>query len=182
MNTIPTSLYATDRAQCPDCGAALKLKDQQAVVSCRYCGGEAVVERRLRTLWGCNLIFERFYPDRPVMGEIVLYRLLYMRGPVQAWAIKLAQGQMGVGYRYETPVLLRFIDDCAHERPELVPSIRKCFYNGWAEDEGEYLGRLAFIDELLTDDAKEMGIRAVDARTERMNVYREAKAALKERA
>src|SRR5687767_9545139 len=47
---IPNSLYATDRAQCPDCGAPLKLKDQQAVVDCNYCGGQAVVERRLRTV------------------------------------------------------------------------------------------------------------------------------------
>ena len=47
---VPLSLFHTGRAQCPDCGSPLPLTDQHALVTCHYCGGTAVVERRLRML------------------------------------------------------------------------------------------------------------------------------------
>jgi len=39
-----------DRAYCPGCGASLELKAEQAVLTCRYCGSECMVVRRLRRL------------------------------------------------------------------------------------------------------------------------------------
>ena len=48
--SVPVSLFHTGRAQCPDCGAALALVDHQPLIQCQYCGGTAVVERRLRTI------------------------------------------------------------------------------------------------------------------------------------
>ena len=47
---VPSSLFHSGRAQCPDCGAALDLIDHQPIVRCGYCGGSSVVERRLRTI------------------------------------------------------------------------------------------------------------------------------------
>jgi len=37
-----------DRAHCPGCGASLDLKDMQAVMTCRFCGTDSMVVRRLR--------------------------------------------------------------------------------------------------------------------------------------
>ena len=105
-------------------------------------------------LWGVNMIFERNYAKRITLAEIVLYRLLYLRGPVQAWALELVKGQMGLGVRFPTPTLIRFMDDCACERPELIPHIRECFYTASAETEGDYLSRIAFIESLFTEPAK----------------------------
>jgi DNA-directed RNA polymerase subunit M/transcription elongation factor TFIIS len=105
-------------------------------------------------LWSVNTMIERNYADRMRLAEIVLYRLLYLRGPVQSWAIELAQGQMGLGCRFPTPTLLHFIDDCACERLELVPHIMKCFYHGNAVDEAEYLARFKLLSELLTPPAR----------------------------
>jgi DNA-directed RNA polymerase subunit RPC12/RpoP len=105
-------------------------------------------------LWAVNMMFERHYAERMRLAEIVLYRLLYLRGPVQAWAIQLCQGQLGLGCRFPLQTILRFMDDCGCERPELVPHVRKFFYVGGAETEGEWVGRLDFMNELLTPAAK----------------------------
>ena len=50
FDSVPVSLYITNRAQCPDCGAPLPLLDGQLLVECAHCGGASAVERRLRTL------------------------------------------------------------------------------------------------------------------------------------
>jgi hypothetical protein len=78
---VPSLLFHSGRAQCPDCGAALELIDHQ-------------------------------------------------------------------------PTLLYFMDDCAVERPELLPYINECFYDGRAALEGDYLIRVELLDKLLTSPAK----------------------------
>jgi hypothetical protein len=105
-------------------------------------------------LWAVNMMFERHYAQRMRLAEIVLYRLLYLRGPVQAWAIQLCQGQLGLGCRFPLQTILRFMDDCGCERPELVTHVRKFFYVGGAQAEGEWVGRMEFLNELLTPAAK----------------------------
>lgn len=137
-------------------GVCLKLLLDAA----NYAADAGAIDYACTALWGINWIFERNYPDRDVMGQIILYRLLYMRGPVQAWALELAKGQMGLGYRYPTPTLLRFMDDCVYERPDLLKQIEKCFYTGWSKDEAEYRGRIDFLDqELITKPARAAGLR-----------------------
>src|SRR4051794_32965200 len=49
-DSMPVSLFVTGRAQCPDCGAPLKIEGAQVLVQCSHCGGQASVQRRLRTL------------------------------------------------------------------------------------------------------------------------------------
>lgn len=105
-------------------------------------------------LWAVNTMIERNYADRMRLAEIVLYRLLYLRGPVQGWAIELCKGQLGLGCRFPTPTLLHFIDDCVAERPDLVPCIRECFYDGRAALEGDYVIRLDSLDKLVSTEAK----------------------------
>src|SRR5437870_1617626 len=48
-DSVPLSLYITNRAQCPDCGAPLSLVKDKPLIECSFCGGHASVERRLRT-------------------------------------------------------------------------------------------------------------------------------------
>ncbi|HEY1923432.1 MAG TPA: hypothetical protein VGG44_11835 [Tepidisphaeraceae bacterium] len=126
-----------------------------------YAGTRGAQEYACCALWAVNTMIERNYAGRMRLAEIVLYRLLYLRGPVQAWAIQLAQGQMGLGCRFPTLTLLHFIDDCAAERPELVPFIMKCFYHGDAATEAEYVHRLELLNELLTPPAKAAAIEHI---------------------
>ena len=39
-----------ERANCPGCGAPLALSDQEAIITCPYCGSDAKVVRRLRVI------------------------------------------------------------------------------------------------------------------------------------
>lgn len=119
-----------------------------------YAASRGATEYACSALWGANMMIERHYADRMRLAEIVLYRLLYLKGPVQAWAIELAKGQLGLGCRFPTPTLLHFMDDCAAERPELLPHIRKCFYDGLAATEQEWTQRLQLVPQLLTAPAK----------------------------
>ena len=54
-----------------------------------------------------------------------------------AWAFEVAQRRAtGTGFFFPAETLLRFLDDCAAERPELVPEVQRCFYTGgWDRDE-----------------------------------------------
>jgi hypothetical protein len=105
-------------------------------------------------LWAVNTMIDRNYAGRLRLAEIVLYRLLYLKGPVQAWAIELVKGHMGLGCRFPTATILHFIDDCAAERPELIPHITEAFYDGQAAQEVDYIARLTLLDQLLTVPAK----------------------------
>jgi ribosomal protein S27AE len=126
-----------------------------------YASTRGAMEYACSALWAINTMIERNYAGRMRLAEIVLYRLLYLRGPVQAWAIELAKGQLGLGCRFPTKTLLRFIDDCAVERPELIPHIRQCFYHGCATNDGEYLAEFDFIDTLQTWPAKFSAIEQI---------------------
>jgi hypothetical protein len=119
-----------------------------------YAGTRGAIEYACSALWGVNTMIERNYAGRMRLAEIVLYRLLYLKGPVQAWAVELARGQMGLGCRFPANTLLHFIDDCAAERPELIPHICDAFYVGRANLEGEFIERLNFMETLTSSQAK----------------------------
>jgi DNA-directed RNA polymerase subunit RPC12/RpoP len=119
-----------------------------------YAAANGANEYACTALWSISTMIERNYAGRMRLAEIVLYRLLYLKGPVQGWAIELAQGQLGLGCRFPTPTLLYFMDDCAAERPELIPYVNECFYDGRAPTEGDYIIRLGYFDKLMTGPAK----------------------------
>jgi hypothetical protein len=140
-------------------GAGLKLLLDTA----DFAAQRGAVEYACCALWGVNTMIERNYAGRMRLAEIVLYRLLYLRGPVQGWAIELARGQLGLGCRFDTPTLLHFMDDCAAERPELIPYVRQWFYDGPAKTEAQFIARLDFVNELLTPWAKAAGLEQLNA-------------------
>src|SRR4051812_43686667 len=45
---LPATLYRMKRGLCPHCGAPLRLAVEGPTTRCGFCGGEAVLERRLR--------------------------------------------------------------------------------------------------------------------------------------
>ncbi|QOV89623.1 hypothetical protein [Humisphaera borealis] len=110
-------------------------------------------------LHGVNLIFQRNYPQHPIMGQIILYRMLYLTGPVLAFAMLLAQRQFGIGFHYDAPTLLHFIDDAAVERPSLLPELDKSFYVGWPKDETEFRHRFDVYRSLKTDASRAAALR-----------------------
>jgi predicted RNA-binding Zn-ribbon protein involved in translation (DUF1610 family) len=136
-------------------GVVVKLLLDAADVAAR----RGATEAACAALLGVNQVFERNYPDHEAMGEIILYRMLYLSGPILAWALRLARRQGGIGFYYKFPVLLRFLEDCEAERPELVPEIQKCFYLGPAKTLAELDERIALFRSLRGRAARESALR-----------------------
>lgn len=110
-------------------------------------------------LHAVGLVFQRNYEQHDVMGQVVLYRLLYLSGPVLAYALLLSQRQFGIGFYHPAEALLAYIDDAAVERPGLLPELDKSFYVGWPADESAFAGRLTTYSSLKTDAARSAALR-----------------------
>ena len=93
------------------------------------------------------------------MGRIILYRLLYLSGPVLAFALLLSQRQLGIGFYFKAETLLAFVDDAAVERPGLLPELGKAFYVGRPADDEEFAARLAVYASLKSDAARSAALR-----------------------
>jgi hypothetical protein len=117
-------------------------------------GRRGDLERAGTALWAANTLLGRNYPDHPTIAAIVLYRVLYLHGPVLGWALKFVRGQGVVAYRYAAPLLLQFLDDCALERPELVPEIRRSFHDPGIANATDYKARLELYARLATKAAR----------------------------
>lgn len=95
--------------------------------------------------------------DRNVVGEVLLYRLLYLTPPLLAWALdQLPRWQVEDYAR-----VARFMDDCALERPELAPLLLDA---GIARPKGaqtfaEYDEHLALVETLETREAQLWALR-----------------------
>ena len=116
------------------------------------------LEYACAALLGVMWVFERNYGQHEKMGEILMYRLLYLTGPVLAFAFILAQRGYNAFY-FKAEPLLRFIDEAAVERPGLLPELDRSFYVGLPKDEAEARHRLAFYETLESDAARECALR-----------------------
>ena len=111
-------------------------------------------------LLAVDWIFQRNFPQHAVMGEILLYRMLYLSGPPLAFALLLARRRItGTGFHYSAETLLGFIDEAAVERPALVPELDRCFYVGLPADEKACRARMTLFAALRTDAAREAALR-----------------------
>jgi len=107
-----------------------------------------------------NWLFQRNYDAHAQMGEVLLYRLLYLSGPVLAFGLGLAQRRIsGTGFHFKPATLLRFIDDAAAERPTLVADLERSFYGGPPEDGAELRARLSEFAALHTPAARQASLR-----------------------
>ncbi len=113
-------------------------------------------------MWAANILLGRNYSEHTVLGKIILYRMIYLDGPVLGWALNFAHNK-SLGYSYPTATLLRFIDDCAAERPALVPAVREAIYDPPLTDERDYRARLDLFATLRTVEARETLLRTLPA-------------------
>lgn len=106
-----------------------------------------------------NWLFQRNFEAHRTMGEVLLYRLLYLSGPVLAFALGVAQRRItGTGFHFDPQTLLRFIDDATVERPTLVPELERAFYGGPPEDGAALRDRLRLMASLHTGPARRVAL------------------------
>ena len=148
----PTLLFALGLGD----GTGLKLLLDAAELAHRRGDDDAATTALLAVNW----IFQRNFGHHAVMGEILLYRMLYLSGPALAFALLLARRRVtGTGFHYTAETLLSFIDEAAVERPTLVPELARCFYVGLPKDEAEARARRAFFATLRSPAAREAALR-----------------------
>ncbi|MBI3929117.1 MAG: ankyrin repeat domain-containing protein [Armatimonadetes bacterium] len=106
-------------------------------------------------LLAANTLIGRNFGERARLAEIILYRLPYVSGPLLAWTLACLRGEHPLMYRYPVDTLLRFLDDCAAERPQLVAEIVRGLGCDPLPDETEYRARLELSSQLLSTVARE---------------------------
>lgn len=107
-----------------------------------------------------NWIFQRNFEAHAVMGEVLLYRMLYLSGSTLAFALGVAQRRItGTGFHFNAPTLLRFIDDAEAERPALVPELERAMYVGRPADGAALRARLQTFHRLRSSAARAAALR-----------------------
>lgn len=119
---------------------------------------EGDIDFAAAALLAVDWMFQRNYGQHEVMGQILLYRMLYLSGPVLAYAFLIAQRQR-IGFYFKAEVLLAFMDEAAVERPGLIAELGRCFYVGLPKDEEECRRRMAFFGTLKTDASRAAALR-----------------------
>jgi hypothetical protein len=94
--------------------------------------------------------------DPAQLAQVILYRMLYMRPELLAWALEQVPRWQVTDYR----VLVRFIDDCIYERPELIEVIRdaRIVHQAPATTFRDLKDHLDFLETALTPEAREYGM------------------------
>lgn len=148
----PTLLFALGMGD----GTALKMLLDASELAHRRGDDDTATTALLAVNW----IFQRRFEHHAVMGDILLYRMLYLSGPALAFALLLARRRVtGTGFHYAAETLLAFLDEAAVERPALVPQLARCFYVGLPADEAECRRRIAFFGTLRSAAAREAALR-----------------------
>lgn len=119
-------------------------------------GRQGALEYACTALWAANTLLGRNHSELPVLGRIILYRTMYVSGPVLGWALRFIRGEGVPTYLYPNETLLEFIDDCAAERPKLVPEIARAVREETVDSESAYRARLELVKKLQSVEAKEV--------------------------
>lgn len=140
-------------------GTGFKLLLDVAQWACQ----RGAVEYGCTALWGAAQILQRHYEEHDVLRQVLLYRVLYLDGPVLGWAVSMINSQQGVAMRYSPDVLLRFVDEAAQERPEVAVAIAHPLGEEIATDQVEYKARLERLGTLQTTLGKTTALRMLHA-------------------
>ncbi len=116
-----------------------------------------------QALLAANTLIGRNLGEKARMGEIVLYRLIYLTGPVLAWSLKCLGGGHPLYHPPPVETLIRFVDDCAAERPKLVAEVLRGARETELKNETEYRARLDLLRELESAEAREAWLRLLPA-------------------
>lgn len=108
------------------------------------------VEYGCTALWAAGDILQRHYEEHDVLRQVLLYRILYLDGPVLGWAVRMINSQHGVNMRYPPDMLLRFVDEAAQERLEVAEAVAHPLSEREAADQVEYKARLERLASLQT--------------------------------
>ena len=93
--------------------------------------------------------------------EILLYRLFYVSGQVQEWILRFLRNHFDVGYSFMYGSVAELIDDCVHEKPDLIPGLLKALLKcRGPEDRNELNHRLSVLETLQSDEAKYAALKA----------------------
>ncbi|HMN97353.1 MAG TPA: hypothetical protein PKC43_12845 [Phycisphaerales bacterium] len=116
-------------------------------------------EQAAACLNAVNWIFQRNHGAHASMGEVLLYRLLYLSGPVLAFGLGVAQRRItGTGFHFDPETLLRFVDDAAAERPALVPELVRAYYGGPPANGAALRERIAFFRSIGSLPARRLAL------------------------
>ncbi|MCA8920297.1 MAG: ankyrin repeat domain-containing protein [Planctomycetes bacterium] len=113
-------------------------------------------------LWAANTLLGRNYPEHPVLSEVILYRVIYLHGVPLAWALEFVSGRGAVRFEYPVETLLRFLDDCSAERPELVEEVQQAVRSEACANETDYGARLDLFSTLHSAPARETLLRTLE--------------------
>ncbi|MBZ0136773.1 MAG: hypothetical protein K8I27_10410 [Planctomycetes bacterium] len=98
----------------------------------------------------------RDYGMRFEVGEVILYRLLYLEPPILAWVIHQSIHDWQVEDYWQ---VVQFVDDCAFERPELAPVIHGKLGGPMSPTNfTQYRALLDRIDSLLSPLAQQFAL------------------------
>jgi ankyrin repeat protein len=140
-------------------GTGLKLLLDVAQWACQ----QGAIEYGCTALWGAGQILQRHYEEHDVLREILLYRVLYLDGPVLGWTVLMINSQLGVAMRYPSDMLLRFVDEAAMERPEVAVAIKHSLGEEPAADQVTYRARLERLASLQTSLGKVTALEMLHA-------------------
>jgi LSD1 subclass zinc finger protein len=140
-------------------GTGFKLLLDVAQWACR----QRAIGYGCTALWAANQILQRHYEEHEVLRQVLLYRVLYLDGPVLGWAVQMITSQLGVAMRYPPDMLLRFVDEAALERPEVAIALSRGLSEEAAPDPAAYSLRLERLASLRSDLARTQALRMLQA-------------------
>ncbi len=108
-----------------------------------------------QALLAANTLIGRHLSEKERLGEIILYRLPYLSGPVLAWSLACLGGAHPLYHRFPAETLIRFVDDIAAEKPDLVPEVARHLRPDPIEHETDYRARLDLWPTLQTALARQ---------------------------
>ena len=109
----------------------------------------------MNAMRGAFWALDRDYGSRMAFGEVMLYRLLYLTPALLSWVLDQFIKWQVDDFRK----IVRLVDDCAFERPELIPIIRKRLGAPVPPSTFEqYAAHLEFVKSLVSPQAREFAV------------------------
>ncbi|MCC6575078.1 MAG: hypothetical protein IT462_14975 [Planctomycetes bacterium] len=128
-----------------------------------YAWGQGAAQYACHAAFAVSTLIDRNFDEHPFIGEVMLYRLYYLSGPVLGWALDKIGSGMG-GYLFkDAGKLIRFVDDLANERPEIADAAVAPMRHLPTHTAGDYLSRLQLVESLKSRATRNAAILSLFA-------------------